>query len=339
MRCTPSALLIALLSLGACTDMPTGGRSLPPLAEPTATYFVPGYVGNPVPLEVASAMNASGAIVGRGGTPTVALHRAGTVLRTLASPGRAYTWYAAYDINAGGAIVGVARTAGGQPAAVYWASATATATIIPNTLGGVTSVAHAINDAGTVVGWATTAAGVRRAYRWTAGSGMVDLGAAPAGIHTEAYGISNTGWVTGYRIEGSTDAPFRTSPTGVSTTIKLDARTGAMSIADDGTAALTNAQLWTVAGALVSPFPGLSPLRRVSSQARGVGTVSRPLKTGGTIETAAVSHQGVLTLLTQPAAANSWAMDVDRCGNVLTLEQLVTGNFRSLLWLRTACDP
>jgi probable HAF family extracellular repeat protein len=105
-----------------------------------------------------------------------------------------------YAINALGVVAGGNVTGGSYQALVFtnsWKDL--------GTLGGNESLAAAINDSGRVVGYSFTGTGATNAFLWTPGaidgvSGnpqMKSLGTLGGGA-SQAYGINNSGQVTGY---------------------------------------------------------------------------------------------------------------------------------------------
>jgi probable HAF family extracellular repeat protein len=133
-----------------------------------------------------------------------------TDLGTL--PGGTYS--AASGINAGGDIVGSARTATGEEHAVLWRNGTI---MDLGTLGGTFSQAHGINAAGRVVGRATTSLGEERGFLWEDGR-MTNLGVPPGATQSIAFGINAGGVIVAY-----TDAGFATWKRGTWTVLPFPA--------------------------------------------------------------------------------------------------------------------
>ncbi len=114
---------------------------------------------------------------------------------------------AAYDVNAGGEVVGesclsgdfnsgrLECTDGTLAHAFLW---TATDGMLDlGTLGGDWSWATGINNRGQVIGTSVNAAGQRRAFLWTAADGMIDLGALNDVGGSAALRINERGQITG----------------------------------------------------------------------------------------------------------------------------------------------
>ena len=90
-------------------------------------------------------------------------------------------------------IVGVVSTdfvAGARAAPTF------TATDL-GTLGGSDSYGKAINDAGMVVGYSSLSTGFGHGFVWSAGTGMVDVGALPGNVSSDALAINDDGVVVG----------------------------------------------------------------------------------------------------------------------------------------------
>jgi probable HAF family extracellular repeat protein len=81
----------------------------------------------------------------------------------------------AYDINAGGQIVGVSTTSAGASHAFSWQNGTISDL---GTLGGSSSQAQGVSDAGQVAGFSSISDGAPHAFLWQ-NSIMTDLGTLP----------------------------------------------------------------------------------------------------------------------------------------------------------------
>ena len=97
----------------------------------------------------------------------------------------------AYDVNAGGTVVGAAEAAGGVVHAFAWTSGGGMVDLSP-TAGGA---ARAVTDAGEVVG-SVVSGGQTRAFVWRPVGGMQVLGTL-GGTLSEALDINRHGWVVG----------------------------------------------------------------------------------------------------------------------------------------------
>jgi probable HAF family extracellular repeat protein len=139
----------------------------------------------------ASAINASGQVVGRAMTAAGVQHAflySGDKMHDLGTlPG--YACSRATGINASGQVVGWVETSAFEQHHAFIYSGGRMREI--GTLGGKTSEAYAINATGDIVGEAETAAGQRHAFLYTGGS-MRDLGTS--GV---AYGLNDAGQVVG----------------------------------------------------------------------------------------------------------------------------------------------
>jgi probable HAF family extracellular repeat protein len=104
----------------------------------------------------------------------------------------------ALDINAAGAIVGVADPDRVNAHALLWPQWDA-APIDLGTLGGAASHAWELNDAGDIVGWSQATSGERHAFLWTSSSGMIDLNTWPNSCagSSEAFAINQAGIIVG----------------------------------------------------------------------------------------------------------------------------------------------
>jgi probable HAF family extracellular repeat protein len=107
---------------------------------------------------------------------------------------------AANDINAFGQIVGSSYVYSpyGPELATYWASASASYTMLP-LLAGYSdfSIAWGINASAQIVGESWNSSGVSRATRWTTIK-ATDLGTFPNGLSSGARRINDLGWTVGW---------------------------------------------------------------------------------------------------------------------------------------------
>jgi MYXO-CTERM domain-containing protein len=185
-----------------------------------------GTDGSGVTFALATAINTAGVAIGFAQKYTGGVHvgpravrwdASGTSATELGNLGTSIingsTNSVAYGINDAGAVVGVASkiTGGGSlgPRAVRWDASGTSATELGNlgtdSSGVAYSQAYAINTAGAAVGYAAkytdgTLVG-DRAVLWNLDGGTFDLNTlidSDSGwTLTQAYGISNTNWVTG----------------------------------------------------------------------------------------------------------------------------------------------
>ena len=110
----------------------------------------------------------------------------------------------AYGINDSGQIVGETSLGNGSEHAALWQNG---AMSDLGTLGGTYSKACGINDCGQVVGDSYLPNGSDHAFIWQDGQ-MTDLGALPGGNWSQAFGVSNNGWIIGM----SSDNMYSTNP-------------------------------------------------------------------------------------------------------------------------------
>jgi hypothetical protein len=130
----------------------------------------------------------------------------GTELGNLGTTAGGTTQSFAYAVNSSGTAVGYSTKYvsgvyyGDQ--AVRWDASSTTAIELGGLGNGYETFALAVNDSGTAVGWARpTISGIFHALAWRSDGIAIDLNTMidPASGWTlnQAYGISNTGWVTG----------------------------------------------------------------------------------------------------------------------------------------------
>ena len=164
-----------------------------------------GNLGGPSGFSFASAMNASGAVVGTSEALAFVLpddpepfpvphafHWApSTGMRDLGTLGGLDS--SARAINDLGAVVGDAARADGMRHAFLWTEGDGMHDL--GSLGG-RSGARAINNQGTVVGTFTTTAGEERGFVWTSTEGMRDLGTL-GGTFTTPSAVNGSGSITG----------------------------------------------------------------------------------------------------------------------------------------------
>lgn len=167
----------------------------PPTAGDVGTYWIAnlGTLGGLT--STATAVNASGQVVGYSETAAGETHAflfSGGAMADLGTLGGAYS--VATGINVLGQVVGYSQTASGEFRAFVYANGTMQQ--LP-TLGGTDGLAYAINDSGVVVGESQTAAGDFHAFSYSAGS-INDLGVLAGGTYSAANAINASGQIAGY---------------------------------------------------------------------------------------------------------------------------------------------
>lgn len=118
----------------------------------------------------------------------------------------------ALAINNSGWVAGHSQTGSGYLHAFLW---NGSGMLDLGTLGGTSSYAYAVNGAGMVVGHSYTSGGAQRAFLYVNGV-LFDLNSLVANLGgwvlTEAYGINDSGQITGTGIIGGVERVFRLSP-------------------------------------------------------------------------------------------------------------------------------
>jgi probable HAF family extracellular repeat protein len=180
---------------------PLGGASGPHLSASTVITPAPASpIGAPTgyPEHVAAVDGVTGLAVGWLGDPNQGQSQAMVWQNGVPSPlpGLGGAISAANDVNANGAIVGIADNGDFTPRPVKWVGGAIQE--LPIAQGFIGGVAKAINNNGGVVGWMIRADGTPRAYRWTPAGQPVAIPIPEEFVANQANDINDHGVVVGW---------------------------------------------------------------------------------------------------------------------------------------------
>lgn len=312
-------------------------QSLNPVASATTALpqanpdlrIVLGYTVQVLPLDSAAGM-ANGIIVGRANGVGVAYVN-GQVIPLPGKPG--YTDIQPTGISSNGYIVGFALSAN-NTRGLFWPSYT-NSPFDMGALGSITRPA-AVNSQGVAVGayYQTSIYDLPQAFAWSMSIGMRQI-APPLSNQSQAFDISDSGYVAGFAWYGTTQAATRWYPG------TFQAGTAAYS--DFARKALENGTIfgygvaWDLSNHPQTIAPtSASTVYDMSDVGRRVGT--NLFQVPRRAWTVAPNTTSVQILPVPSGAVDTYANNVNGCGAILGLASYADGSTRAVLWTKMLCD-
>ena len=287
------------------------------------------YVIHVLPLDTAAGMG-DGIVVGTvGGVASV--YVSGQV---FSLPGKAgYSNVQPTAISSNGYIVGYAQS-GTNDRGLFWASYTNA----PIDMGGLGAITHpqSVNSSGVAVGefFPTSVYDLPTAYTWSMSGGIRSI-APPYSNQSDAYSISDSGYVAGFAWYGNQQTATRWYPGSFAA--------GSVAYGNFAWKAMENGTIfgyttsWNLSDQATFIAPNtISLVYDISAQGRKVGTnVFASPQRAWTVPAGSTTVQ----ILPIPAGAiNSYAIQVDGCGSILGYVTYSDGSTKAVLWTKLTCD-
>jgi len=315
------------------------GALLPALAHPApparAAAAVPqllnlfAYRAQLLPLDSAAGMG-DGIVIGRAKGVAVAYVNG----QVLALPGKAgYTAVQPTSISSNGYIVGYAHSAN-DDRGLFWASYANA----PLDMGGLGAITHprSVNAQGVAVGeyYPNSIYDLPSAFAWSPGGGIRPI-APPNSNQSQAFDISDSGYVAGFAWYGTQQAVTRWYPGSLQAGTVAYGSFAWRALEDGTVFGYTTA--WDLANRAYNIAPNsISLVYGISGAGRKVGTnIFATPRRGWTVPPGGSTAQ----LLPVPAnVVDTYATAVDGCGTILGSVTYADGSTQALLWSKLLCD-
>jgi hypothetical protein len=298
-------------------------------ATPELLLNLFSYHAQVLPLDSAAGMG-DGIIVGTANGVAVAYVNG----QVVPLPGKAgYTGVQPTSISANGYIVGYARSANNDRG-LFWPSYLNP----PRDMGGLGAITRprAVNSQGVAVGeyYATSVRDLPTAFTWSLSGGIRSI-APPNSNQSQAYDISDSGYVAGFAWSGLEQAATRWYPGTFQAGTAAYGNFAWRAVQNGTIFGYTTA--WDLSNHAYNIAPNsISLVYGISDSGRRVGTnIFATPRRGWTVAPGAST---ALILPVPAGAMDSYATAVDACGSILGSLTYPDGSTKAVLWAKLLCD-
>ncbi len=309
-----------------------GGVTLPsgPIGPSTGTLLnLNAYYVTVLPLDSAAGMG-DGIVIGTvNGVASAYVNG-----QVYPLPGKTgYTEIQPTAISSNGYIVGYGHS-GTNDRGLFWPSYTTA----PIDMGGLGAITHpqSVNSSGIAVGeyWQTSVWGLPTAFAYSISGGIRSI-APPLSNQSDAYSISDSGYVGGFAWYGDEQAATRWYPGSF--------EAGTAAFGNFAWKAMNNGTIfgyttsWNISNQATSIAPNtISLVYDINDNGRKVGTnIFATPRRGWTVPSGGTTAQ----ILPVPAGAvDSYAIQVNDCGAILGYVTFADGSSKAVTWSKLTCD-
>jgi len=283
-----------------------------------------------LPLDTAAGMG-DGIIVGTvGGVASVYVNG-----QVIPLPGKTgYSNVQPTAISSNGYIVGFGHS-GTNDRGLFWSSYTSA----PRDMGGLGAITHpqSVNSSGVAVGeyFSESVYDLPTAFAFSISTGIRSI-APPYSNQSDAYSISDSGFVAGFAWYGDEQAATRWYPGGSFAAGTAAFGNFAWKAMEDGTI-FGYTVSWNPSNQATNIAPNnISLVYDISGEGRKVGTNVFASPTRGWTVAAGSNTAEILPV--PSGAINTFATQVNGCGTILGYATFSDGSTKALLWSKLTCD-